>query len=84
MDTNFDPNAIRVIFDPILALQEYVIAPVADRMGITAEEVASRYDVELLFSVVTEYDSINGREGYLLRRDMDESRFWDSVASYEI
>ena len=74
----------RVIFDPILALQEFVIVPIADRMGITGEEVEARYDVELIFSVLTEYDSINGREGFRLRRDFDTDNFETVIESYEI
>lgn len=74
---------IRVILDPILALNEFVITPVADRFGITGEEVEARYDVELIFSTTTEYDSINGREGFRRRRDVDTDRFWELVALYE-
>lgn len=74
---------IRVYIDPILALNEFVIVPVADRFGITAEEVEKRFDTQLIFSTTTEYDSINGREGFRRRRDVDTDRFWDLVALYE-
>ncbi len=84
MDTNsIASDEIRVIFDPILALQEFVITPIADRMGITGEEVEARYDAELIFFVATEYDSISGREGFRLRRDIDTDRFWELVSLYE-
>lgn len=84
MNTNsIATDEIRVIFDPILALNEFVIVPIADGRGITGEEVERLYDTELIFSVVTEYDSINGREGFRLRRDIDTDDFWTIVASYE-
>lgn len=84
MDTNsIATDEIRVILDPILALNEFVIVPVADRFGITGEEVEARYDVDLILSTTTEYDSINGREGFRRRRDVDTDRFWELVALYE-
>lgn len=74
---------IRVILDPILALQEFIVVPMADKLGITGEEVEARYDVELIFSATTEYDSINGREGFRRRRDVATDRFWELVSLYE-
>lgn len=65
---------VRVFVDPYLALDEFIVAPIADRYGITAEEVKERFDLELIFSNLTEYDSINGREGYRLRTDLSEER----------
>lgn len=84
MSTNsIATGEIRVIFDPILALQEFIVVPMADKLGIPGEEIEVRYDVELIFSVLTEYDSINGREGFRLRADAEDN-FWTVVAAYEI
>lgn len=84
MSTNsIATDEIRVIFDPILALQEFIVVPMADKLGLTGEEIEARYDVELIFSVLTEYDSLNGREGFRRRRDVATDRFWELVSLYE-
>lgn len=84
MSTNsIATDEIRAIFDPILALQEFIVVPMADKLGLTGEEIEARYDVELIFSVLTEYDSIGGREGFRLRAEAEDN-FWIVVAAYEI
>jgi len=75
---------VKVYTDPFLALEEFVIAPVADRFGLTGEEVEGHYDTELIFQSVTEYDSINGREGFRLRSDLTEDGYWSAVAAQEL
>lgn len=74
---------IAVYLDPELALTNLVIAPIADRFGVAGEEVEAAYDTALLFSAVTEYDSINGREGFRLRSDLAPGAFWDMVELYQ-
>ena len=80
-------GTIRVFSDPILALQTFVIAPIADREGIKGEQVEEDYDLDLIFSATVSYDSINGREGFRVREDMTEDRFFaiveDSPADFE-
>lgn len=73
-------GTIRVFSDPILALQTFVIAPIADREGIKGEQVEEDYDLDLIFSAIVNYDSINGREGFRVREDMTEERFFAIVA----
>lgn len=70
---------IRVFSDPILALQTFVIAPIADRFGLKGEDVEENYDLDLIFSSTVSYDSINGRQGFRVREDMTEERFFAIV-----
>lgn len=72
-------GAVKVYRDPIIALEEFVISPVADRFGITGEEVEETYDTELIFKSITEYDSLNGQEGFRLRADLTEEQLWATV-----
>ena len=96
MDANTNPTAeisaigtyidgdIKLYHDPYLALAEFVTIPLADRFGLTGEEIAETFDTEQILFAVTEYDSINGREGRRFRTDMTDERYWFIVEDYRI
>jgi hypothetical protein len=70
---------VRVYDDYHTALNEFVIVPVADHFGITGEEVYAEFDTELIFSSVAEYESFNGREGFCIRRTLDDEAYLRTV-----
>lgn len=72
-------GSLRVILDPYNAVREFVTVPLADRFGITGEEAEETYALDEIFRSVAEYDSINGREGWRLRGDMTDERYWATV-----
>lgn len=96
MDANTNPTAeisaigtyidggIKLYHDPYLALAEFVSAPIADRFGLTGEEIEETFDTEQILFAVTEYDSISGREGRRFRADMTDERYWAIVEGHRI
>jgi len=69
----------KVHFDPYNAVAEFVTTPIADRFGLTGEEVEESFEVDAIFRSVTEYGRIDGREGHRLRGDMTDERYWATV-----
>jgi hypothetical protein len=75
---------VRIYSDYAVAVNEFVIAPVADHYGIISEAVVAHFDTELLFEALTSYDSINGNEGYRLRAALEEDAFLRMVEEHRI
>ena len=76
---SYTDGDIKLFHDPYLALAEFVTTPIADHFGITGEELEATFDIEHILYAVTEYDSINGREGRRLRAEMTDERYWATV-----
>lgn len=85
--TTADGTAARVISDPELAMQTFVIAPIADHFGRTAEEVEEDFDIELIFAETVylgndsteDENPLEGRLGYRVKEHITEERFYSIV-----
>jgi len=77
----------RVIFDPELAMQTFVIAPIADHFGRTAEEVEEDFDIELIFAETVylgtdsteDENPLEGRLGWRVKEHITEELFYSIV-----
>lgn len=62
------------------ALEQFVQFPISEADGdLLPDEVCEDYDEDLLLSNVAVYDSIGGREGFRLRPELTEARYWELV-----
>lgn len=61
------------------ALEQFVQDPISDEEDLLPDEVCEDYDEDLLLSNVAVYDSIGGREGFRLRSELTEKRYWELV-----
>jgi len=75
---------VKLYDDYETALNEFVITPLSDAFGLTGEDVQADYDVELIFDSVTTYDSINGREGFRIARDLTEEAYLRTVEAQRL
>lgn len=82
MDELVDFNTV-VYSDPYIAEKEFVITPIADRYGMTAEQVIADFDVDLLLTVLAKYDLYeDNRQGYMLVHALDSDEYWNLVEEY--
>lgn len=85
--TESNGTTARVISDPELAMQTFVIAPVADHFGRTAEEVEEDFDIELIFAETVylgndsteDENPLEGRLGYRVKEHITEELFYSIV-----
>lgn len=63
------------------ALEQFVQFPISEDSDILPDEVCEDYDEDLLLSNVAVYDSIGGREGFRLRSELTEERYWKFVVA---
>lgn len=62
------------------ALEQFIQNPISDQDGdLLPDEVCEDYDEDLLLSNVAVYDSLGGREGFRLRSELTEARYWELV-----
>jgi len=61
------------------ALEQFVQFPISDDADILPDEVCEDYDEDLLLSNVAIYDSIGGQEGFRLRPELTQERYWQLV-----
>lgn len=66
------------------ALEQFVYEPISQELGHGFAEIPVTYDDDLILSNVAVYDSISGREGFRLRQDITEERYWQLVESASI
>jgi len=66
------------------ALEQFVYEPISQELGYDFAEIPVTYDDDLILSNVAIYDSINGREGFRLRQDITEERYWQLVEAARI
>jgi len=85
--TAVDGITARVISDPESAMQTFVIAPLADHFGQTAEEVEEDFDIELIFAEtvylgsdsVGDENPLEGRLGWRVKEHITEELFYSIV-----
>lgn len=63
------------------ALEQFVQFPISYDSDILPSEVCEDYDEDLLLSNVVVYDSIGGREGFRLKPELTEERYWKLVVA---
>jgi len=61
------------------ALEQFIQFPISDQEDLLPDEVCEDYDEDLLLSNVAVYDSIGGREGFRLKAELTQERYWKLV-----
>lgn len=62
------------------AIQAEIIDPI-EASGVAS---AAEFDIEMIADLVLEYDSINGREGFIVKREIDHDEFWQIVERHAL
>lgn len=73
-----------LILDLDQAVEQFILEPISWELDLPTDEIADVYDGDILFSNIAVYGSINGREGFRLRSELTEERYWQLVESARI